>query len=253
MFHRAYLEQLGNNKLRHEEKLVKEDCQRRGLEATLYHAKHIQRRQLPLDAHSFICGDMDAMHGAMKQLGIEPPAPNDFPEALEPFFHRRVWRASFDQLETALDNGREVFAKPAGRRKLFTGRVFSSPDDFYGLSHISRQEPLWCSEVVEWRSEYRVYVIEGSIVSIDHYSGEVSVSLDEAVVKDALHAHAATGAAPAAYGIDFGVLSTGETALVEANDGYALGAYHIDSASYARLLHTRWAQLLLQATLLPQP
>lgn len=253
MFHRAYIEQIGNGKLRHEEELVLEDCKRRGVEPTLYHAKQIQRRQLPLANDCFICGDMDAMHGAMKQLGIEPPVPNDFPESLAPFFHRRVWRSTFDQLETALDNGREIFAKPAGRRKLFTGRVFFSPEDMHGLSHISRQEPLWCSDVVEWRSEYRVYVIEGSIVSIDHYAGDVSIPLEEPTVCEALSTHAASGTAPAAYGIDFGVLSTGETALVEANDGYALGAYQIDSAAYARLLYTRWSQLLLKTTHLPQP
>lgn len=247
MLHRTYLEQLGNGKLRHEEKLVFEDCQRRGLEMTLYHAKQMQRRQLPLSGDCFVCGDMDAMHGAMKQLGIEPPSPNDFPDSLVPFFHRRVWRSSLDQLETALENGREIFAKPAGRRKLFTGRVFSSPEEMQGLSHISRQEPLWCSDVVEWRSEYRVYVIDGCVVSIDHYAGDAAITLAEPVIREALDAHAASGTAPAAYGIDFGVLSTGETALVEANDGYALGAYQIDSASYARLLHTRWAQLLSSA------
>jgi hypothetical protein len=32
-----------------------------------------------------------------------------------------------------------------------------------------------------------------------------------------------SGLAPAGYGIDFGILSTGETALVEVNDFYSLG------------------------------
>lgn len=156
---------------------------RRGLEATLYHAKQIQRRHLPLDAHSFICGDMGSTHGAMKQLGIEPPAPNDFPEALKPFFHRRVWQGSISEIESAVENDREIFAKPAGRRKLFNGRVFSHPRELYALSNISRREPLWCSEVVDLPSEYRVYVIEGSIVSIDHYLGDASFRLDETVVR----------------------------------------------------------------------
>lgn len=244
MFNRAYIEQAGNGKLRHEEQLVLEDCQRRGVQVTLYTAKQIQRRQLPLDTHSFICGDMDSMHGAMKQLGIEPPVANDFPESLKPFFHRRVWRGSISELESALENGRELFAKPAGRRKLFTGRVFSHSHELYALSNISRREPLWCSEVVDWRSEYRVYVIDGGIVSIDHYAGDATVRLDETVVLEALHAHLLSGTAPAAYGIDFGVLSTGETALIEANDGYALGAYQIGSTDYSKLLHVRWAQLL---------
>lgn len=65
-----------------------------------------------------------------------------------------------------------------------------------------------------------------------------------AAVEQALSEHRRSGEAPAAYGIDFGVLSSGETALVEANDGYALGAYKIESAPYAELLFARWAELV---------
>ena len=49
--------------------------------------------------------------------------------------------------------------------------------------------------------------------------------------------------APAAYGIDFGVLSNGDTVLVEANDGYSLGSYRLNSVDYSRLLEARWAEL----------
>ena len=49
---------------------------------------------------------------------------------------------------------------------------------------------------------------------------------------------------PAAYGIDFGVLATGRTALIETNDGYSPGACAIGAKAYAGLLFTRWAQLL---------
>jgi len=44
--------------------------------------------------------------------------------------------------------------------------------------------------------------------------------------------------------MDFGVLSSGESALVEANDGYALGAYKISSAAYSELLFSRWRELI---------
>ena len=245
MFRRAFLQQTGNNRLGAEEQLIHEACQRRGIETQLYFAKQIQRRQLPITRDCFICGDMDAMHGAMRMLGIEPPVVDDFPQALQPFFHRRVWRSSIPQLENRLEAGEEVFAKPAGRRKHFTGRVFSSPNDLYHLSGVSRQEPLWCSEVVSWRAEYRVYVVHHQPMAVAHYSGDARLALDVDVVRSALEAYATT--APAGYGIDFGILYSGQTALVEANDGYALGAYQVDSETYADLLFTRWSQLLESA------
>lgn len=50
---------------------------------------------------------------------------------------------------------------------------------------------------------------------------------------------------PVAYALDFGVLSDVRTALVEVNDGFALG-YYKGACSYkdfSRLLHGRWTEL----------
>jgi hypothetical protein len=85
------------------------------------------------------------------------------------------------------------------------------------------------------------------IVSIDPYSGDQGVRLDLVALDSALAAYRGSGEAPSAYGIDFGVLTSGETALVEANDGYALGAYQISGRDYTDLLFTRWAELLSRA------
>lgn len=77
MFKVAFLQDLGNGRLRIEEKMLKEEFERRGTAVVLYTLKRIQRRNLPLSLDSFIAGDMDAMHGAMSQLKIDIPAPND--------------------------------------------------------------------------------------------------------------------------------------------------------------------------------
>jgi hypothetical protein len=213
---------------------------------TFYTAKKIHRRQLRLGPDTFIMGDMDAMHGAMQMLGITPPPPNDYPECLSRYLHRRVWRATLGDVEHHIceGDGSPLFAKPSERRKKFTGRVFDSLQDFCAVEGISRREPVWCSEDMTWKTEYRVYVIGETILAMDHYSGDSSLTLDRSTVEAALRDYRSSGTAPAAYGIDFGVLSTGETALVEANDGYALGAYEIDTASYTDLLFTRWRELL---------
>ncbi len=137
-----------------------------------------------------------------------------------------------------------MFAKPANRAKIFTGQVFSNPSDFYFVGRTSGREQVWCSEVVNWRSEYRVYVTGQAILSVDHYAGDAGVTLDMSVVRQAVSEYAQSGEAPAAYGIDFGVLASGETALVEANDGFALGGYAIGSAAYGEMMFSRWRQLL---------
>lgn len=50
------------------------------------------------------------------------------------------------------------------------------------------------------------------------------------------------------YGIDFGVLLNGETALVEWNDCTALGNYGLEPEAYTNLFLARWEQILKQAT-----
>ena len=89
-----------------------------------------------------------------------------------------------------------------------------------------------------------MYVVGQDIIAVDHYGGDATVVLDRSVVAEAVITYRRSGEAPAAYGIDFGVLATGETALVECNDGYALGAYQIAAPLYAELLFERWRELV---------
>jgi ATP-grasp domain, R2K clade family 2 len=70
--------------------------------------------------------------------------------------------------------------------------------------------------------------------------------IDLQAVQRAIQALDLAGESYAGYAIDFGVLATGETALVEMNDGFGIGAYQIDSKNYTDLIWARWEQLLAQ-------
>jgi hypothetical protein len=111
------------------------------------------------------------------------------------------------------------------------------------LGGASDHSPVWCSEIVEWLSEYRVYVVRGKIVGTGHYAGDASKCLDRGQVDEAVACFEASGDAPGGYGIDFGVLSTGQTALIEVNDGYSLGSYGLADDLYTDLIIARWAEM----------
>lgn len=243
-FHTVYLERCCVDGL--EERIVEAEARRRGIEVRWFTRKQIDRRVLPLGDETFVMGAIPAMHGAMKQLGIPIPPPNDYPASLQPFLHRRVWRSTLRALEERLWEGTAppVFAKPAERKKDFTGRVFTSQADLYFLGKSSRRQRIWCSEVVDWSAEYRIYVVGCRIVAVLHYDGDPSREIDLAVVEDAVRAYAHSGEAPAGYALDFGLLADGKTALVEANDGYSLGVYAAECEPYTDLLFARWAELL---------
>jgi hypothetical protein len=182
----------------------------------------------------------------LAQLCIEPPRPNDYPVCLRHVLHRRIWPSTVRRLREGLFEGAgpPVFAKPSARQKRFTGRVFASSDDLVHLEGASGSTAIHCAEPVRWASEHRVYVVRGRVVGVRHYAGDQAVSLDQAVVSEAVLRLQESGEATAGYGLDLGVLDDGRTALVEWNDGYSLGSYGLDAGSYTGLVLARWCELV---------
>ncbi|MFY0569486.1 ATP-grasp domain-containing protein [Archangium lansingense] len=245
MIRRAFIQELGGGRMEPEMRDVLGGLQERGIPAELFTAKRLERRQLPLDRETLVAGDVPSVLGALGQLGLEPPPTNDYPRSLEPFLHRRLWTSTVRRLVAGIEDGSSppVFAKPQGRKKRFTGHVFGTQEDLLYLQRTSLSTPILCSEVVRWRSEYRVFVIRGRIVGVRHYAGDPAIPVDEAQVERAVRSLEEAGEGTAAYGVDFGVLETGQTALIEWNDGFALGSYGLDRSLYTELTLTRWEEL----------
>ncbi|MNI91473.1 hypothetical protein D3C73_1491370 [compost metagenome] len=100
--------------------------------------------------------------------------------------------------------------------------------------------------MVKFVSEWRFYIAHDKIVGMqfaDH-GGDPTIKPDGSVVEDAVNRIRDYGNQAAGYVLDFGVLDTGETALVELNDGYAIGAYgNIHAATYWEVIAARWGQI----------
>ena len=168
---------------------------------------------------------------------------DSYPTALAAFLRRSIHDTLFAQVPD------DWFVKPK-KTKQFTGGIKS---ELYarlcGQEPIKPLTPVWSSPPVLWRSEWRYYVLRGTCVGAGRYDDgpEDSPEPDSSVVQAAI---SAWHEAPAGYALDFGVLSTGETALVEANDGFALGYYKgtLAPAKYLELLGTRWEELVCERT-----
>jgi hypothetical protein len=246
MITRIFIQEKGNGKFEPENQDLFDEFSARGYAVDLFTEKLLVRRRLPLYRNSLVAGDIPVVLGALKQLDIQIPAPDDYPECLRAFLRRRVWETRLDAVREQVYgmDFRPFFMKPKDRLKRFTGILVESYDDLSPLYNISKHTSVYCSEVVRWRTEYRVFVIKGSIRGIRHYCGDPSVTLDEAAIQSAIRALEESGKAISAYGIDFGVLESGETALIEANDGFSLGSYGLDRSVYADLILTRWMELV---------
>jgi hypothetical protein len=132
------------------------------------------------------------------------------------------------------------------KEKAFIGRVFYSYGDLQYIYGVSKKLPIICSTCVNFITEYRVYIIQGIIISIQQYDGDISVPIPYNDIYHAISLLEESCEKYSGYAIDFGLLDTGQLALVEMNDGYAIGAYgDISSVDYYHLIMARWEELMI--------
>lgn len=62
----------------------------RGVEVTLFTRKRMERRQLAISPRTLVVGEIPVVETALKQLGVEPPGDDSYPDALHRYLLRRV-------------------------------------------------------------------------------------------------------------------------------------------------------------------
>lgn len=250
LIEKAYIQTYGNGKMEPEHRGIQRILESRNIPVTLFTQKKIDRRQLDLSPTCLVAGETSVISKALKQLGVEVPPPNTYPESLKYMLKRSVWESTLKAVLHDLDSNpfhSGIFVKPKDSAKKFTGCVLNSISDRYLLKGASLQTPVLCAETVQWLSEYRVFVINSRIAGIKHYWGDEQISLNLSEVEEAISRLEASPERSNGYGIDFGILQSGETALIEWNDGYALGSYGLDDVLYTDLIIARWEELMLKA------
>lgn len=243
MITKAYIQEYGNGKTEPEFLEVKTVLESRGVDCEFFTIKKLHRNHIQLSEETLIVGDHSAMVYIFKRLGINSFT-SSYPQSLRHYLKRSVWETTVKKLMMqSHEDCLNIFVKPKSKIKLFTGFVINSQHDLLRLESFSKETALFCSSVVEWLSEFRVFVNHSEIVGIKNYSGNENLQLDMDMVKNAIKDFENSDERTKAYGIDFGILKSGETALVEWNDGFALGSYGLEKDIYTDLLINRWKEL----------
>ncbi|MCW3466111.1 ATP-grasp domain-containing protein [Chitinophaga nivalis] len=194
------------------------------------------KEQLPEEV---VVGGISDITKALAHFQITLPAPLDYPYSLHPFLGRQLWPSTLHTFAKEA-GGQPVFIKPMNRSKAFTGKLITAERDLIGCYDYQEDMDIWCAEPVKFLSEWRCFVRYGHILDVRRYRGDWELHYDAAVIAATLQSYTS---APKAFALDFGITDKGETLLVEANDGYSLGAYGLNSLDYAKLLSARWAEL----------
>lgn len=215
-------------------------------------ADELVKHRDALVAGAMPVGSVEFVRLAMAVANIPEPAPLSYPAVLKGFLKRDVREMSLGGLAGTL------FVKPV-ETKLFTGFVFREGADAASYSEHDQEQlavlrglppstRVWASEPVKFESEWRYYVVDGKLLASARYDQDgpdYPRMPDGQACIDAAVAMAREADAPAGYSLDVGVLESGETALVEVNDGWALGLYgqSLTPKEYLGLLTARWEQI----------
>ncbi len=189
---------------------------------------------------SLIVGGIGNVRKRLEQFGITKPSTEiDYPKELEKYLGRKVWTSTIEELFNDQKNW-NVFIKPKKDTKKFVGKVIKEDKDFIGLIDKDNPTEIWCSELVNFRTEWRCFIRYGKILDIRQYKGVWDSKLDIEVIQNAVDDFKKS---PASYALDFGIDENNKMKLVEVNDGHSLGTYGISSINYAKFLSARWAEL----------
>jgi hypothetical protein len=192
-----------------------------------------------LSREDVVVGWITQVKRALVNIGITPPSELDYPEDLRPYLRRNVWEGKLNDIYTSPEKW-PVFVKPV-KGKQFDGKLITSLKDLVGLGDQMEDRKIWCSNPVNFVSEYRCFVRYGKLLDARRYKGDFRVHPNYTIIESCIKDYTTH---PAAYALDFGVDDKGNTVLVEVNDAFALGSYGLHFSDYAKMISARWSELV---------
>lgn len=204
--------------------------------------------EVPLNRNTLLVASIENTHQWMTDMGWTIPKSITLPERLSSTWwtDRNISKMTLGEALAKTDY--PYFIKSYELKKFLPG-VIEKEDDkkWFRVDVLDNKIPVLVSDVIDFASEYRVYVIDGKIQGVCWYNGSMKYYPDYNVIEDMVRQFSD---APKFYSLDVGVVLKGKnlafTYLVECNDGYSLGNYGLSPKLYTRGIVARWRELLDQ-------
>lgn len=191
--------------------------------------------EVPSDPTNIVVGSVESCSNWLFDNDFPVPEPIFLAEYID-FTGRGIGTCDINDVQEY-----PVFIKPLHTIKAFTGFVANNAFD---KQVFSEQYQGWVcyQDVIELVSEYRMYISNHKILGMKHYSGDCLQFPNSAVIRACFN-RAKQLIDYHSYTLDFGVLESGETVLIEINDGFATGNYGLEPLKYYLFCRNRWLQL----------
>jgi len=208
----------------------------RGYEVIPFAIKDINT--LSFKKETVVVGGVGTYRRIFQKFGLHWEG-NSYPPSLAGFLGREIQQIKLKDLADYVEN-RPRFIKPASDNKDFTGFVCKDRWD-PRLGGMDGEMLLNIADIVCFKSEYRVYVLEGKIQNVSRYFGSADLFPNGRMIREMISAYEG---APISYSLDVGVDDKGQTLLVETNEGLALGNYGLAPALHAKMIAARWHEVM---------
>jgi hypothetical protein len=212
-----------------------------GYSVTLFEEKDIDNLDITADTPVF--AGVTIFRRIVDKLGIDYKPFDCYPDVLKPYYGRNIRKSTLGEERAKYDkNPIPVFVKPV-LPKQFIGQVWNSILQLIPLANIPDTAEVWVCDVIDIKSEFRVYVHDGDILGVKHYYGDWNAVPHKPLVEEVVRNYKPC---PIAYGVDIGVTNTNDSFVIEANDGCNLGNYGLDSIHYGEMIVARWFEIVSQ-------
>ncbi len=197
--------------------------------------------EVPASRQNIVVAFIEDTVKYFKRLGIPEPKPINIPPCLMGYTKRKIRYMTMGEFKA--DTQLPVFVKPNGRVKEFASGVITKQENKrFLLGDVPDETEVLVSDVIDIVSEYRCYVINNDLKSINYYLGDFRVFPDVTIIDEAIAVYAPES--PSAYSIDFGVTSEGDTVLIECQDAWSIGNYGMEDRLYSTFLSRRWLEIM---------
>lgn len=217
-----------------------------GEEIKLYNAGDVFSDTIPPTEDNIVVGHIDQCRRHIQKITGQIVPDLDYPAELMPFMRRKVEKTTLGAIYNKVTQDEEftpLFIKSVDQKHI-TGFVCRNFSDYArNCGGVEYTKQVYTSEVLDFKAEFRTYIHRHDIAACLRYKGDYDKAPNRETVEAMLYA-LRNIKMPVAYSIDVGIIDTGETVLVECNDGFALGNYGVPARRYAEMHRDRWYQMI---------
>lgn len=181
------------------------------------------------------------------QLGVKHKELESYPNCLKRWLYRDVGTSSIGEVKKAVCKGESIFVKPLDKnRKLFDGIYLSGEKDLILLGRLEDDLEVCISEYINFKSEYRAYILNDEILDVRKYRGDFELAPSRNTIQNMIETLSGKNKIQA-YCLDIGVCTNKNndnyTALVEVTDAWAFGPYGLNFVDFGKMIVARWNEI----------